>query len=175
MHNDSDDNEALSADALAALFAALAPITPPPGLEAKLRERIATLRTTAPHTTEPRAVEPQTTPADSALNAAGLVTIRADAGAWRTVAPGVRIKSLGTESNTQVRSLLVELDAGATLPAHNHAVAEECLVLRGAVALGDVVVHAGDYHLAPAGVPHGRVHSAEGVLMFVRGDFSEFE
>lgn len=170
MHNDSDDNEVLSADALAALFAALAPVTPPPGLEAKLRERIAALRAVGSRT-----MEPQSESTDSASSAPGLVTLRADADAWRTVAPGVRIKSLATEPDTQVRSLLVELDAGATLPPHNHAVAEECLVLRGAVALGDVVVRAGDYHLAPAGVPHGRVHSAEGVLMFVRGDFSEFE
>lgn len=168
MHNDTDDNETHSADALAALFAALAPVTPPPGLEAKLRERMATLRTAVPRAAEPQAMTDR-------LSAVGLVTIRADAGAWRTVAAGVRIKSLATEPNSQVRSLLVELDAGATLPAHNHAVAEECLVLRGAVALGDVVVRAGDYHMAPAGVPHGRVYSAEGVLMFVRGDFSELD
>lgn len=166
MHNDSDDNEALSADALAALFSALAPVAPPPGVEAKLRAHMAAA---------PRSLHP-TTHATQAINGhAGLVTVRADAGAWRTVAPGVRVKLLANDDSAHVRSLLVELDAGAALPAHDHVAAEECLVLRGAVALGDILVRAGDYHRAPAGVPHGRVHSEEGALMFVRGHFSEFE
>lgn len=177
MHNDSDDNEALSAGALAALFSALAPGAPPPGLEPKLRARVAALRPPGSRATDaaPRSLPPATHAAEGTSGHAGLVTVRADAGAWRTVAPGVRAKLLANDDSANVRSLLVEFDAGAALPAHDHVAAEECLVLRGAVAIGDIVVRAGDYHRAPAGVPHGRVYSEEGVLMFVRGHFSEFE
>lgn len=146
--NIEDDDSLPSAETLAALFAALRPVAPPPGLEDKVRARIAA----APNT---------------------FITVRADAGHWHELTPGVRVKVLTVDSSANTHSLLVAMDAGASMPPHNHATAEECLVLEGEVALGDIVVRAGDFHCAPAGVPHGRVFSAHGVLMFVRGDFSE--
>ena len=149
MRDNIDDDDCLpTAETLAALFAALKPVAPPPGLESKVRARIAA----TPNT---------------------LITVRADAGQWRELAPGVRVKVLTVDRSANTHSLLVEMDAGASMPAHDHATAEECLVLQGEVALGDIVVRAGDFHCAPAGVPHGPVFSAQGVLMFVRGDFSE--
>lgn len=150
MHDNSNDFDPTPTDeTLAAMFSALTPVTPPAGLEAKVLARIAA----APKT---------------------LVTVRADADGWREVAPGVRIKVLAVDAATNIQSLLVEMDAGASVPAHDHVATEECIIIRGEVAFGDIVARAGDFHLAPAGIPHGPIYSEHGVLMYARGDYREF-
>lgn len=87
------------------------------------------------------------------------------AGEWRALVPGVRVKCLAAAQ----RAFLLELSAGATLPFHRHHEDEECMVLRGSAELGAVTVHAGDYHLAPAGSRHGAVRSKQGALLYLRG------
>lgn len=147
MHDDNNEYDPADTAAMAALFASLQPVTPPARIEAALRARIR---------------------ADSAA----LVTVRADEGEWRDVAPGVRLKVLTTDAAAHARSFLIEMQPGARMPAHNHISDEECLVLSGEVTLGDVVIRAGDYHKAPRGVAHGVVHTTVGVVMFVRGDLA---
>ena len=62
---------------------------------------------------------------------------------------------------------------GASLPAHDHPADEECLVLEGEVMLGDILGRAGDYHLAPKGLPHGTITSKTGALLFIRAGITE--
>lgn len=95
-----------------------------------------------------------------------LVTIRADEGQWVPLAPGVGFKLL--HQDAAYRSFLLRLAPGAELAPHDHKDDEECVVLQGEARLGDVRVAAGDYHLAPKGVPHGRIVSATGALLFLR-------
>lgn len=94
-----------------------------------------------------------------------LITLRLDEGEWRPLVPGVRVKRLGRGR----RAVLLELAPGATLPAHRHHEDEECVVLRGDAVLGEIVVRAGDYHLARANSRHGRVSSRGGALLYLRG------
>lgn len=93
--------------------------------------------------------------------------VRAGGGVWRALARGVRVKSLGRAADS--RAVLVDIAAGASLPPHAHHDHEECVVLRGEATLGDLRVGAGDYHVAPAGSRHGRVASADGALLYLRG------
>jgi len=52
---------------------------------------------------------------------------------------------------------------------HVHGQDEECMVLEGEVRIGDLVVRAGAYHLAPRGVAHEPISSEHGALLFLRG------
>jgi quercetin dioxygenase-like cupin family protein len=65
------------------------------------------------------------------------------------------------------------MEPGAVLPPHEHPADEECLVLEGEIEFGEIVARAGDYHMAPEGVPHGHTRSPKGGLMFVRGGIGE--
>ncbi len=94
-------------------------------------------------------------------------TLRADEGDWVRLAPKVEIKVLRRDAES--RSFLLCLGPGAVLPPHAHPLEEECYVLEGEVRFGDIQVRAGDYHLAPRGVPHGLVRSREGALLLLRG------
>jgi quercetin dioxygenase-like cupin family protein len=97
----------------------------------------------------------------------GLTTIQADEGVWESFSPKVKIKVLHRDVNTQ--SYLLKLEPGAIVLPHVHGQDEECMVLEGEVRIGDLVVKAGAYHLAPRGVPHEPISSETGALLFLRG------
>jgi anti-sigma factor ChrR (cupin superfamily) len=94
------------------------------------------------------------------------VTVRADSGDWSKLAPGVQCKVLHDDGET--RSVLLRLAPGARLPAHGHAAEESCVVLEGDARLGDIEVHAGDFHLALPGSIHGEITTRSGTLLFIR-------
>jgi quercetin dioxygenase-like cupin family protein len=98
---------------------------------------------------------------------AGTITLRAHEGEWIALGPKVEMKLLREDETS--RSFLLRLHPGAVLPAHGHPMEEECLVLEGEVQLGNVIARAGDFHLAPKGVPHRVVRSEKGALLFLRG------
>lgn len=95
-------------------------------------------------------------------------TVRTGHEGWEEVAPGVQRKLLSAQVDGQPS--LWRLASGATVPGHRHDVDEECLVLEGTVRIGaDLVLHPGDYHLAPRGSAHPPVSSDEGALVYLRG------
>ncbi len=127
------------------LALALAPIAPAPARSAALKERIA---------------------ARVGRERRRFVTVRAADGSWQPVAPGIAIKVLDDDGSMQ--AFLLRLDPGARLPAHVHASDELCVVLEGALRMGDISIGAGDYHLALAGSGHDDIVSEGGALVFVR-------
>lgn len=96
-----------------------------------------------------------------------LLTIRAGEGEWIRLGPKVEMKPL--REGADAFSFLLRLAPGAVLPPHGHDLDEECIVLEGEVQFGDVRVQAGDFHLAPRGVPHGLMRSRKGALLYLRG------
>jgi quercetin dioxygenase-like cupin family protein len=96
------------------------------------------------------------------------VTVRANDGEWVKIAPLAHVKVLHDDGRR--RSCLLRLAPGARVPAHGHAADETCIVLEGSAALGDVEVHAGDFHLAAAGSVHGEITSRTGALLFLSAD-----
>ncbi len=133
-----------------ALLTAQALLLPPPERQAALRERVLAGVTAAPL---PASVEH--------------LTVRGLEGDWLPLMPGIHIKLLREDVAT--RSYLLRMAPGARLPAHGHSHEEECLVLEGDVWLDALHAHAGDYHLARSGRPHGVVRSDGGCLLFLRG------
>jgi len=98
---------------------------------------------------------------------AGLLTVRDRLDNWHGVKPGVRYKPLwlGPAGN----SVLIELDAGASLPVHRHNWLEEGIVLRGGLQMGELDLGVFDYHVSPAGSRHQQIQSRQGALAFLRG------
>lgn len=86
---------------------------------------------------------------------------------WVERAPGVSIQLL--QSDGRLASYFCRVDAGAEMEGHLHEDDEECLMIEGDLFLGDLLLRAGDYQLAPAGTRHGRISSDVGALLFVRG------
>jgi hypothetical protein len=86
---------------------------------------------------------------------------------WSEVSPGV--EALALWGDREVVSMLVRFAPGASVPDHHHALDEDCLVLDGEMFLGDILLRAGDYQLAPAGGGHWGETSDVGVLFFFHG------
>lgn len=97
-------------------------------------------------------------------------TVRSEDGDWAVIRPGLERKLLSRDPTTGTVSYLIRLKAGAVIAEHQHARAEECLVLEGDVAIGELHLRAGDYHLAGEGTVHPVLRSRGGAVMFVRGD-----
>lgn len=95
------------------------------------------------------------------------ITVRAEEGRWEDFLPGVQTKQLWNDGASQ--SMLVRMQPGTRLPDHPHDRDEECLLLEGEVFLGDTLLRAGDYQLAPAGTRHHDVASDVGALLYLRG------
>lgn len=100
----------------------------------------------------------------------GTLTIPAGEGDWQEILPGVAKKTLFVDRAAGCESYLLKMAPGARLPAHEHAAAEECLMLEGEAFIGDLRLVAGDYHVVSAGTPHAEVTSERGSLAYIRGE-----
>jgi anti-sigma factor ChrR (cupin superfamily) len=89
-------------------------------------------------------------------------TLRADEGDWIVVVPGVRMKILHRNLVLRRQTVLFEAEPGAVYPAHDHPQDEECYMISGDLVIGDEVLHAGDYQLAPAGSRHPALTTRRG-------------
>ncbi len=98
----------------------------------------------------------------------GTITIKANAGEWRSLTDKIRIKALHTDSLSGVTTSLWRLQPGALLPGHSHSVDEECLVLEGEFFIGEHRLRAGDFHLARKGCTHPESSSPTGGLLMIR-------
>ncbi|MFZ1640521.1 MAG: cupin domain-containing protein [Candidatus Contendobacter sp.] len=110
---------------------------------------------------------------ESALDAAGppaTITVRAQEGDWRTLAPGVAVKLLLVDQDAGFQSFLLRLAAGCQLPAHDHGALEECLLLEGDMLIGDRYYTVGDYHAALPGSRHAPLSTRNGGLVFLRSE-----
>ncbi|MCG2594611.1 cupin domain-containing protein [Ramlibacter sp. XY19] len=100
-------------------------------------------------------------------HAAPKETVRAGQGGWEVLSPGVERKLLARDGDSECA--LVRLAPGASVAAHLHAMGEECLVLEGSFTIApDLVLCAGDFHVARKGSAHGAVHSEAGALLYLR-------
>lgn len=99
--------------------------------------------------------------------AAEHLTVRAEDGRWQPYGPGLSLKVLHEADG--VMSYLLRLAPGAVLPPHRHPLDEECVVLEGALRIGDLEVGAGGFHLGRKDVLHMPIVSEHGALIFLRG------
>lgn len=95
-------------------------------------------------------------------------TSRETADGWVDMAPGILRRRLWTRGDEA--AYLVRAERGAQVPEHDHGHDEECLMIEGDLFLGDVLLRADDWQLAPRGSRHGHHRTDTGLLLLVRGD-----
>lgn len=147
--NDTPD-DTLDPAVLAALLDALATETPPPELRTGLLARARALTAVQAH------------------------TVRAAEGGWRTVLPGIEVKTLLYDTGGGMVSFLLRAQPGAKLPAHGHRAYEECLVLEGEFTMGDHVLRAGDFQAGHPGEQHPVATTRTGALVYLRGSADDY-
>ena len=141
-HDDKDLPEELQALALALRAAPL-----PTDRHARLKDRILAGATDqAPATT---------------------ATVRAADRQWQFLLPGVESCLLHEDGSSC--AFLLRMQRHSILPAHQHDVDEESIILEGDATVGDVGVAAGDYQFVPAGAAHPAIRTQNGCIVFIRG------
>jgi anti-sigma factor ChrR (cupin superfamily) len=136
---------------LGVLAAAVPPMTPPQAVFDRALAQVRGARS-APST-----------------SGGGTLTVRAEEGSWRFMAPGVTVKTLWRDRRSGRWSALLRVEPGAIYPPHDHDEDEECLVLEGELRFGDLLLKAGDFHLARKGHRHPGATSAGGCLLYLSG------
>jgi len=86
---------------------------------------------------------------------------------WFKHLQGVEVAVL--QAHGGVASMLVRIAPGAVVPDHGHSLDEDCFMLDGDMFLGDILMRAGDYQLAPTGCQHVGIASDSGGLFYVHG------
>jgi hypothetical protein len=97
----------------------------------------------------------------------GTVTIRSASADWLEYSPGITYRVLKVDPELRRQSLLVRMQPGALYKSHAHDVDEECLVIEGDLRYGDLILRAGDFHLATPGMSHPTGHTSSGCLLHV--------
>lgn len=86
---------------------------------------------------------------------------------WSSYVEGVDAAVL--RAHGDVASMLIKITPGAALPDHGHSLPEDCFMLEGDMFLGDILLRAGDYQLAPVGCRHVGITSDMGGLFYFHG------
>lgn len=97
----------------------------------------------------------------------GTVTMRAGSGEWIEASPGLRIKILNRIESVGRHTFMAELLAGAEYVDHGHDQDEEIYMISGDLIIGDLVLNAGDFHVARAGKHHPVHRSRTGCLCII--------
>ena len=141
--------DALSAQ-LSPLLLDAPEVEPPAGLFDRIKAKIAETAETA---------KPQAP--------AGSRTVRADEGRWESICPGIERKTLWHDREKGRITFLIRAQPGAEFPAHQHDDDEEAYVLSGDLSFDDLVLGAGDYHLARPGVHHPVARTKGGCMLLM--------
>lgn len=156
-------------EALRALSRAPGDTRPDPGVRRELLDRIdaeLAARDAAGPRPAPRQVWRNWAPAATG----GLFTLKAHEGEWQeTGVAGVQVRRLFLDAAANRMTALFRMAPGTAYPAHNHAGAEECLVLDGDLHVGESVLRTGDYQRAEAGSLHGVQWTEGGCLLLISG------
>lgn len=98
---------------------------------------------------------------------AGSITVRAGEGRWKPLCAGIERKLLWHDRDNKRITFLIRAQPGSLFPAHQHDDDEEAYVLSGDLSLDDLVLNAGDYHLARPGVRHPVGRTRGGCMLLV--------
>ncbi len=151
------DTSALDNDVLEILASAHEPAAIPAEQHERMRSRVMQM------------IHQET--ASKAPASSNFSTLRPNEGEWVKAMPGAYFKIVHDHGNglDGLLSYLIKLEPGFSMQGHNHPFDEECLMLEGDLTLGDITLHKGDFHFAPAGGMHGNVSTQQGCMAYIRG------
>ena len=104
---------------------------------------------------------------EEGMSLPGTTTQRADAAEWQQHSEGIVFRVLKVDEDRGRQTLLVKMQPGAIYQSHSHDIDEECLVIEGDLQFGELVLRAGDFHLAASGTHHPTGTTAAGCLLHV--------
>jgi quercetin dioxygenase-like cupin family protein len=85
-------------------------------------------------------------------------------------APWVKMPTAGVEMRPLIgdKTFLVRMQPGTVFPKHDHAQAEQCYVLEGAITDSDgTTLRAGDFVVMSSGTQHEPIHTDSGCTLFI--------
>lgn len=97
----------------------------------------------------------------------GTVTKRAGSGEWVEAKPGLRIKILNEIAAVNRQTFMAWLEPGAEYDDHDHDQDEEIYMIEGDLIIGDLVLKAGDFHVARAGKHHPTHRTRTGCICII--------
>jgi anti-sigma factor ChrR (cupin superfamily) len=125
-------------------------------------------------------LEPVTPPAElrrrvmASVSPAAQKIVRASEGKWLDLAPGVRLKKLSSDRARNTVTVLIEMEPGSTLPAHENRHPEDSFLVRGSCRIGEVAFRPGDFHRVEAGAHHDAIVSDEGCAVLIVMDAEDY-
>ncbi len=103
----------------------------------------------------------------SGVELPGTMTMRAGAGDWIEAGPGLRIKVMNRIEALNRHTFMAWLQPGAQYVDHDHEQDEEIYMIEGDLIIGDLVLKAGDFHVARAGRHHPVHRSRTGCICII--------
>lgn len=103
----------------------------------------------------------------SGVELPGTRTMRAGEGAWIAVSPGLSIKILNRIAALNRHTFMARLEPGAEYVDHDHEQDEEIYMISGDLIIGELVLKAGDFHVAQAGRHHPVHRTKTGCLCII--------
>jgi len=97
----------------------------------------------------------------------GTITRRAGSGEWMEVSPGLHIKVLNRIESLGRHTFMARLAPGAEYIEHDHDQDEEIYMIEGDLVIGELVLKAGDFHVARTGKHHPVHRSRTGCLCII--------
>ena len=104
---------------------------------------------------------------NSYIELPGTVTLRAGAGAWTEVSPGLKIKIMNRIKASNRQTFMAWLRPGAEYVDHDHDQDEEIYMIEGDLIIGELVLKAGDFHIARQGLHHPVHRTKTGCLCLI--------
>lgn len=144
------------ADVVAQLGCSAMEVEPPTGTREQLLARIAA----ESQPEKSRSVLPSHAPSQ-------FLTVRADEGEWREVAPGAFFKQLFADRQRETITWMVKMEPGSRLPKHRHLGVEESIVLAGDCWVNGELFNPGDYRCALPGSVDEEVSTLHGTTLLL--------
>lgn len=97
----------------------------------------------------------------------GTITRRHGKGEWTDVSPGLKIKVMHEIPELKRWTFMAWLQPGAEYADHDHDQDEEIYMIEGDLIIGDVILAAGDFHIAKAGKHHPTHRTKTGCICII--------
>jgi anti-sigma factor ChrR (cupin superfamily) len=104
----------------------------------------------------------------------GTITRRHGTGEWVDVSPGLKIKVMHEIPELKRWTFMAWLQPGAEYVDHDHDQDEEIYMIEGDLIIGNVVLGAGDFHVAKSGKHHPTHRTKTGCICLITQAIDKF-
>lgn len=110
----------------------------------------------------------------AALATPSTYTVEASAAWIDSGHTGISAKILAVDRPRGLVTMLLRGERGSVYPSHRHSTPEECYVVRGSISIGNLVLHAGDFHHADSDSEHDEILVLEPAEVMLVGAIADY-